>query len=153
MHRSPTHNQPRVNGQDIIASVSKLLEHREVNWLNVPSACSTTVNVELSFGGATWSISPADFAFTQTSSTECIGAFFEASTGAGAPSWIIGDAFLVCGNDQRPPSSAILSLYSIRKMCILSSVTILLLLVSPVSQVSQSPKMALEAPSLLRPLV
>jgi cathepsin D len=56
--------------------------------------CSTTVNVELSFGGATWSISPADFAFTQTSSTECIGAFFEASTGAGAPSWIIGDAFL-----------------------------------------------------------
>lgn len=56
--------------------------------------CSTTVNVELSFGGATWSISPADFAFTQSTSTECIGAFFEASTGTGSPSWIIGDAFL-----------------------------------------------------------
>ncbi|KAG2039952.1 aspartic peptidase domain-containing protein [Suillus americanus] len=56
--------------------------------------CSTTVNVELSFGGTTWSISPADFAFTQTSSTECIGAFFEASTGTGSPTWIIGDAFL-----------------------------------------------------------
>lgn len=56
--------------------------------------CSTTVNVEFSFGGATWSMSPADFAFTQTSSTECIGAFFEASTGTGSPSWIIGDAFL-----------------------------------------------------------
>lgn len=56
--------------------------------------CSTTVNVELSFGGATWSISPADFSFAQTSSTECIGAFFEASTGTGSPSWIIGDAFL-----------------------------------------------------------
>ncbi|KAG1872886.1 aspartic peptidase domain-containing protein [Suillus subalutaceus] len=56
--------------------------------------CSTTVNVEVSFGGATWSMSPADFAFTQTSSTECIGAFFEASTGTGTPSWIFGDAFL-----------------------------------------------------------
>ncbi|KAG1854827.1 aspartic peptidase domain-containing protein [Suillus subalutaceus] len=56
--------------------------------------CSTTVNVEFSFGGATWSMSPADFAFTQTSSTECIGAFFEATTGTGSPTWIIGDAFL-----------------------------------------------------------
>ncbi|KAG2071567.1 acid protease [Suillus decipiens] len=56
--------------------------------------CSTTVNVELSFGGTNWSISAADFAFTQTSSTECIGAFFEADTGSGSPSWIIGDAFL-----------------------------------------------------------
>ncbi|KAG2065643.1 acid protease [Suillus decipiens] len=56
--------------------------------------CSTTVNVEVSFGGATWSISPTDFAITQISSTECIGAFFEVSTGTGAPSWIFGDAFL-----------------------------------------------------------
>ncbi|KAG2142916.1 aspartic peptidase domain-containing protein [Suillus bovinus] len=56
--------------------------------------CSTTVNVEVSFGGNTWSISPADFAYTQTSSTECIGAFFETSTGTGIPSWIFGDAFL-----------------------------------------------------------
>ncbi|KAG1816286.1 aspartic peptidase domain-containing protein [Suillus variegatus] len=56
--------------------------------------CSTTVNVELSFGGATWSISPADFAFTQTNSTVCIGAFFETTTGTGSPSWVIGDTFL-----------------------------------------------------------
>ncbi|KAG2142914.1 aspartic peptidase domain-containing protein [Suillus bovinus] len=56
--------------------------------------CSTTVNVEVSFGGATWSISPVDFAFTQTNSTECIGAFFETSTGTGSPSWIFGDTFL-----------------------------------------------------------
>jgi cathepsin D len=56
--------------------------------------CSTTVNVELSFGGAMWSISPVDFAFTQISSTECIGAFFEVITDTGSPSWIIGDAFL-----------------------------------------------------------
>ncbi|KAG2364170.1 aspartic peptidase domain-containing protein [Suillus spraguei] len=56
--------------------------------------CSTTVNVEVSFGGATWSISPTDFAVAQISSTECIGAFFEASAGTGAPSWIFGDAFL-----------------------------------------------------------
>ncbi|KAG2040667.1 aspartic peptidase domain-containing protein [Suillus americanus] len=56
--------------------------------------CSTTVNVEVSFGGATWSISPADFTVAQTSSTECIGAFFEASIGIGTPSWIFGDAFL-----------------------------------------------------------
>ncbi|KAG0705620.1 aspartic peptidase domain-containing protein [Suillus ampliporus] len=56
--------------------------------------CSTTVNVELSFGGSTWSISPADFAFTQSSSSECIGAFFEADISGGSPTWIIGDAFL-----------------------------------------------------------
>lgn len=55
--------------------------------------CSTTVNVELSFGGSTWSISPADFAFSQTSSTECLGAFFEISTGSDI-TWIIGDTFL-----------------------------------------------------------
>ncbi|KAJ8585196.1 acid protease [Rhizopogon salebrosus TDB-379] len=58
--------------------------------------CSTTVNIELSFGGSTWSISPEDFAFTPLSSgsTECVGAFFETTTGSGAPTWIIGDAFL-----------------------------------------------------------
>lgn len=58
--------------------------------------CSTQVNVAFSFGGTTWSMSPADFTFAQISSSECIGAFFEASTVAGSatPSWIIGDAFL-----------------------------------------------------------
>ncbi|KAG2082533.1 aspartic peptidase domain-containing protein [Suillus cothurnatus] len=56
--------------------------------------CSTTVNVELSFGGRHVVDKPSRFCLHTTSSTECIGAFFEASTGAGAPSWIIGDAFL-----------------------------------------------------------
>lgn len=56
--------------------------------------CSTTVNVEVSFGGATWSISSADIAFDQLSSTECLGAFFETTSGTGTPSWIFGDAFL-----------------------------------------------------------
>ncbi|OJA08498.1 hypothetical protein AZE42_11470 [Rhizopogon vesiculosus] len=51
--------------------------------------CSTTVNVELSFGGSTWSTSPADFAFSRTTSTstECLGTDTD-------PAWIIGDAFL-----------------------------------------------------------
>ncbi|KAF9219784.1 acid protease [Gyrodon lividus] len=57
--------------------------------------CSTQVDVTFSFGGTTWSMSAADFAFAQISSSECVGAFFEASTGGGStPSWIIGDAFL-----------------------------------------------------------
>jgi hypothetical protein len=79
--------------------------------LKTPLACSTTVNVELSFGGSTWSISPADFAFTTLSSgsTECIGAFFEANTsGSGAPTWIIGDAFLVRNSDKPRPGSVVL---------------------------------------------
>lgn len=63
----------------------------------MPTACSTSVTVSFSFGGNTWTMSPADFAFTSISSTECIGAFFEMTSTAGttAPSWIIGDAFLV----------------------------------------------------------
>ena len=62
------------------------------------TACSTSVTVELSFGGNTWTMSPSDFEFTSISSTECIGAFFEITSTAGSstPTWIIGDAFLVC---------------------------------------------------------
>jgi len=54
--------------------------------------CDTEVNVSLSFGGRTWSISPADFAMTMTSSNRCIGAFFV--IGTSTPAWIIGDTFL-----------------------------------------------------------
>lgn len=79
--------------------------------------CSTTVNVELSFGGSTWSISPADFAYTQLTSTECIGAFFETNTGgSGTPTWIIGDAFLKNVYSvfrYNPPSVGFASLSSI----------------------------------------
>ncbi|KAH7885826.1 aspartic peptidase domain-containing protein [Phlebopus sp. FC_14] len=56
--------------------------------------CSTSVEVSFSFGGSTWSMSTTDFAYAPISSSECIGAFFEVSTGSGTPSWILGDAFL-----------------------------------------------------------
>jgi len=56
--------------------------------------CNTEVNVAISFGGPSWSVSPADFKLTQTSNSECVGAFFELQTGNSAPAWIIGDTFL-----------------------------------------------------------
>ncbi|KAG6374669.1 aspartic peptidase domain-containing protein [Boletus reticuloceps] len=59
--------------------------------------CSTTVTVTFSFGGQSWTMSPADFMYTSISTTECIGAFFDIGSTAGSsttPSWIIGDAFL-----------------------------------------------------------
>jgi cathepsin D len=57
--------------------------------------CSTQVNMAISFGGPSWPIAPADFRLTSLSSSQCIGAFFELSTGGSAPSWIVGDTFLV----------------------------------------------------------
>lgn len=59
------------------------------------TACSTEVNVSISFGGPSWPVSAADFKLAQISNTECVGAFFELQTGNSAPSWIIGDTFLV----------------------------------------------------------
>ncbi|KAG2040135.1 aspartic peptidase domain-containing protein [Suillus americanus] len=56
--------------------------------------CSTAVNVAISFGGPSWSISPADFQLTKISSSQCVGAFFELNTSGSAPSWIVGDTFL-----------------------------------------------------------
>ncbi|KAF8587887.1 acid protease [Ramaria rubella] len=56
--------------------------------------CSTKVNVQMSFGGKTWSIDPADFMLTQLSKNTCIGAFFELQMGGSAPAWIVGDTFL-----------------------------------------------------------
>ena len=60
---------------------------------NGPTACSTEVNVSLSFGGKTWAISPDDFMMTTAGGGRCIGAFF--SLGTSTPAWIIGDTFLV----------------------------------------------------------
>jgi cathepsin D len=61
-------------------------------------ACSTTVNVALSFGGQTWSISPADFKSQQLpNSQQCLGAIFTFSTSTVnnvGPAWVIGDTFL-----------------------------------------------------------
>jgi cathepsin D len=58
--------------------------------------CNTDVTVSMSFGGNNWTMSSADFAFTQISTGECVGAFFDigSNAGTGTPSWIIGDAFL-----------------------------------------------------------
>lgn len=56
--------------------------------------CDTQVNVSISFGGPSWSINPADFKLTQVSNSECVGAFFEMTTGSSAPAWIVGDTFL-----------------------------------------------------------
>ena len=50
----------------------------------------------MSFGGKNWTISPADFQLTKLVGNQCLGAFFEISTGTSAPSWIVGDTFLVC---------------------------------------------------------
>ncbi|THH00463.1 hypothetical protein EW145_g7072 [Phellinidium pouzarii] len=58
--------------------------------------CDTDVEVSMAFGGASWSISPADFKLTQLSQSQCLGAFFDlnASSGGSTPSWIVGDTFL-----------------------------------------------------------
>ncbi|KAL4066061.1 aspartic peptidase domain-containing protein [Scleroderma yunnanense] len=58
--------------------------------------CSTTVSATFSFGGSTWTMSPADFQFTVLSGSQCIGAFFLVPPNASinGVSWIIGDAFL-----------------------------------------------------------
>lgn len=57
--------------------------------------CNTTVVVEISFGGPSWSVSPGDFAFTSTgTSNECYGAFYAIPTPGETPPWIIGDTFL-----------------------------------------------------------
>ena len=62
---------------------------------NLLTACDTEVNTALTFGGQDWSISPDDFIAGQISRTECLGAFFDLDTGSSAPSWIVGDSFLV----------------------------------------------------------
>ncbi|KAH9167398.1 acid protease [Lactarius sanguifluus] len=59
--------------------------------------CSTTVNVALSFGGQSWSISPSDFKLAQLSDSLCLGGFFELSRSQSSSSqvgWIVGDTFL-----------------------------------------------------------
>jgi len=64
---------------------------------HVATACDTAVNVAISFGGPSWSVSPADFQLVQLSSSQCVGAFFvlTATSGGNGPSWVVGDTFLV----------------------------------------------------------
>ncbi|KAI0294298.1 acid protease [Multifurca ochricompacta] len=62
-------------------------------YYNYP--CSTSVNIALSFGGQSWSISPTDFKLTELESGRCLGAIFEfQGSNSGGPAWIIGDTFL-----------------------------------------------------------
>jgi len=59
--------------------------------------CSTTVNVALSFGGRTWSISQDDFKLQQLSNSQCLGAIFTfapSTSNSIGPAWIVGDTFL-----------------------------------------------------------
>jgi cathepsin D len=69
-------------------------------------ACNTTVSVQMSFGGKNWTIDPADFRLSKLSATQCLGAFFELATGSSAPSWIVGDTFLVRSNSPPPHHQA-----------------------------------------------
>jgi len=53
--------------------------------------CDTNVNVTMSFGGRSWSVSSADFVMTKVSGNTCIGGFFATES---TPAWIVGDTFL-----------------------------------------------------------
>lgn len=75
----------------IVSTLAVLLS----TLLSTSLACDTDVNVTMSFGGKSWSISNDDFQLTQISQSECVGAFFELTTGNSAPAWIVGDTFLV----------------------------------------------------------
>ncbi|CAK5274012.1 unnamed protein product, partial [Mycena citricolor] len=57
--------------------------------------CNTAVSVSISFGGRSWSVSPADFELQEIQQGTCLGSFFTLQTGNGAPSWILGDTFMV----------------------------------------------------------
>ena len=69
------------------------------------SACSTIVNISISFGGQLWPIDPQDFNIGEDPSLRsgsdrfCVGAFFDLGQGtsvsSNGPVWIIGDTFLV----------------------------------------------------------
>lgn len=80
----------------IIRTVSSINIHCFAMLTHSILACDTQVNVSMSFGGPSWSISPNDFKLTQVSQSQCVGAFFEMQTGSSAPAWIVGDTFLVC---------------------------------------------------------
>jgi cathepsin D len=66
-------------------------------------ACSTEVQVSLSFGGNTWPISAADMnnGIAGDNPEQCVGSIFDlgqvssAGSMGGNPDWIIGDTFLV----------------------------------------------------------
>lgn len=67
--------------------------------------CTTDVTVTISFGGSAWTIDPADMnigsvpsSISGSTSQLCAGGIFDIGTsvgsGAGVPTWIVGDTFL-----------------------------------------------------------
>ena len=63
------------------------------------TACSTNLNVSMSFGGPSWPISISDLSLG-TNNGQCVGAIFDielgtSTSGSDIPSWIVGDTFLV----------------------------------------------------------
>jgi hypothetical protein len=76
-------------------SLSRSLIESHILCSRRPLACDTTINVTVAFGGQNWPISAADFKLTQLTQNLCLGAFFDLATGRSAPSWIVGDTFLV----------------------------------------------------------
>ena len=112
-------SHPSVDG---LAGYYEYRTLRKPMWesqLNPFSACSTTVNVTFSFGGATWAMAPADFLSQRRSPSRCVGVFYgTTSTGLGL-SWVIGSAFLV----SLLHMLHVWVLTSCRKTCTVSSAT------------------------------
>lgn len=79
-------------------SASHTTPHSKLHLIH-SLACATKVSISVTFGenGTAWPISPADFKLVQLSDDTCVGAFFEMqqSPYASAPTWIMGDTFLV----------------------------------------------------------
>ena len=65
------------------------------------TACTTNVQVSLSFGGKSWPISTDDMNLGTVSDGMCLGGIFDlglgsnVGSGPGNPTWVIGDTFLV----------------------------------------------------------
>ena len=64
-------------------------------------ACTTSVQVSLSFGGKSWPISTDDMNLGTVGDGLCLGGIFDLGlgsnigSGGGNPSWVVGDTFLV----------------------------------------------------------
>lgn len=72
-----------------------------------PKACSTIVNVSISFGGRLWPMNPADMNIgpLELDSSQCLGAIYTSSNTTqpnGTANWIFGTAFMVSFALLRP---------------------------------------------------
>ncbi len=86
------------------AFYSQISGSRSAASVNMPGyylfPCSANLNIQLTFGGKSWSMNPQDFnlgSYPFTTSQTCLGAVFEIDLGSsqyGVPQWIVGDSFL-----------------------------------------------------------